>query len=94
MTRADAGAVVAVEVFVKQDVVPPVRVGLKLFSTAVDGPPAVFVAQEDSDQPSAEISWATSKRFISLPEPVGTFHPEIIAVVLIQVQERPNNEDS
>ena len=70
VTRAEPRAVVAVEVFVEQDQVAPVRIVLELFRAAVDRPPAVRIPQEDPVSRS-EISLATSKRFIILPEPVG-----------------------
>src|SRR4051794_14071296 len=51
MARPDTSPVVAVEVFVKQDQTPPVRIRLKLLRPAKHGPPAVVIAQEDSRQP-------------------------------------------
>src|SRR5207249_9209046 len=47
VARADAGAVVAVEVLVEQNDVAPVRVALELLRGAEDRPAAVFAAQED-----------------------------------------------
>src|SRR5262245_31808352 len=44
---AEAGAVVAVEVLVEEDVVAPVRVVLELLGAAVDRPTAAGVAPED-----------------------------------------------
>src|SRR5437879_967716 len=43
MAGAEAGPVVAVEVFVEQDQVTPVRVFLELLRAAVDRPPAILV---------------------------------------------------
>src|SRR3954465_5299259 len=45
---ADPGAVVAVEVFVEQQVVAEVRVFLKLFGPAERGSAAIFVAEEQA----------------------------------------------
>src|SRR5262245_55688521 len=45
MTGAEAGAVVAVKVFVEREVIAPVWVLLKLASAPVDRPPAMVVAQ-------------------------------------------------
>src|SRR5437667_12856375 len=56
MARADAGAVVAVEVFVKPDEVPPVGVGLELGDAPVDRPSPVRRAQENTGQASGELS--------------------------------------
>src|SRR5437867_5780653 len=47
VARADAGAVVAVEVLIEQNQVAPVRVALELLRGAEDRPAAVFAAQED-----------------------------------------------
>src|SRR5258708_2558897 len=46
MAGADSGTVVAVEIFVKQNIVPPVRVGLELFRAAIGRSVALLVAQE------------------------------------------------
>src|SRR5512145_965023 len=56
MARADAGAVVAVEVFVQPDEVPPVRVGLELGDASVDRPSPIRPAQENAGQASGELS--------------------------------------
>src|SRR5262245_37592528 len=55
MAGAEAGAVVAVEVFVEPDEIPPVRVGLKLGDAAVHRPSPIRSAQEDARQASREI---------------------------------------
>jgi hypothetical protein len=48
MTGADASAVIAVEVFVKQDQIAPMRIVLKRFRPAVDWPAAVGIPKEDT----------------------------------------------
>jgi hypothetical protein len=48
MARADAGAVVTVEILMKGDEVSPVGISLKLLRAAEDRPPSVFVAQKDA----------------------------------------------
>ena len=51
MTSAQARAVVAVEVFVEEEQVAPVRVALELFGVAEDGASASrWVTPEDADQ--------------------------------------------
>src|SRR5215472_8640622 len=45
MARAETGPVVAVKVLVKEQVVAPMRILLELPGSAVDGPPAIFIAQ-------------------------------------------------
>ena len=44
VTGADAGAVIAVEIFVEQDQITPMRIVLKRLRTTVDRPAAVGVA--------------------------------------------------
>src|SRR5436309_5234648 len=56
MARADARAVVAVEVFVQPDEVPPVRIGLELGDASVDRPSPIRSAQENTGQASGELS--------------------------------------
>src|SRR2546425_1916137 len=56
MARANAGTVVAVEVFIKPDEIPPVGVGLELGDAPVDRPSPVRSAQENAGQASGELS--------------------------------------
>src|SRR5262249_25485078 len=51
----EAGPVVAVEVLVEQDEVPPVRVGLELLGAAVDRAATVVVPQEDARRSTADL---------------------------------------
>src|SRR5439155_26516778 len=55
MAGAKAGAVVAVEVFVEQDEIAPVRVFLELPRAAVDRPPAILVLEEHVRQPARNL---------------------------------------
>src|SRR5262245_29233767 len=48
MARAEAGAVVAVEVLVEQDEIAPVRILLELRAPSVDRPPPILAPQEDA----------------------------------------------
>jgi hypothetical protein len=47
MARPEAGPIVTVKVFIKEDVVAPVRVGLELLSATIDRPPALLITQEN-----------------------------------------------
>jgi len=51
VTGAQPDTVVAVEVFVEEDVIPPVAIALELFGTTIDGPSTVLVAGEDPAEP-------------------------------------------
>jgi hypothetical protein len=70
VARSQARAVISVEVLVEQDVILPMRIGLKFLCRAVHWSPARLIAQEDPGK-RLEISRATSNKFIKLPEPVG-----------------------
>src|SRR5208283_3060042 len=47
MARPEAGAVIAVEVFVEQDVILPLGIGLEFLRATVHRPPAGFIPKED-----------------------------------------------
>src|SRR5271169_7097448 len=51
MTGADTGAVVAMEIFVEQQVIPPIGIVLEFLGTPKYRPPAGLIAQEDPGQP-------------------------------------------
>ena len=70
VTGPEAGADVAVEVLVEEDQVAPVRVVLELRRAAVDRP-ATGRVRRNMLESRREISFATSKRVIRFPEPVG-----------------------
>src|SRR5687768_13531667 len=51
---AKPGAVVAMEVFVKQQVILPVGICLEFFRAAENRTPAILVTQKDAGQPSGQ----------------------------------------
>ena len=51
MAGTDAGAVVAVKIFVERDEIAPMIIALELFRPAEDRPAAGVVTQKDSRQP-------------------------------------------
>ena len=77
---ADAGAVVAVEVFVERHEIAPMRVVLKFLRAAENRPAARSHRAERYAYSRCEMSPATSQRFIILPEPVGTLDFVLVAV--------------
>jgi hypothetical protein len=88
---AQPGTIVAVEVFKEVDVVAPERITLEFFHTAIDGSPTNFVAQEDAGEPVSNL-FAHFKEVHQFARPGGAFDFEVVAVVEIEVQERPDNE--
>src|SRR5690348_16901349 len=78
MACADAGAVVAVKVFVEQHMIPPVRIPLKQFRAAEHRPPAITVPKERPDEATRKLrGHLPDRRLPSRPE--GIFHPVLIA---------------
>src|SRR3954464_11824429 len=89
---ADAGAVVAMDVFVEQDEIAPVRILLKLCGAAVYRPAAILAPQEDPRKPLAEIFGHFVQRFL-LTRPGGTLHTERIAVIKVGLQQSADDQD-
>src|SRR6267142_1545009 len=80
MARPEPRAVVAVEVFIEQDEVAPVRVLLELAGAAVHRPPAIRVAQEDVGQAARDLLGDLIERHVPAGAG-GTFDGEPVAVV-------------
>src|SRR5437773_10573652 len=55
VARAEAGPVVAVEVFVEQEIVAPVRVRVTPARSPLYGRPALAVPQEDAGHPARDL---------------------------------------
>src|SRR5437867_9470162 len=66
MTGANAGAVVAVEVLVKQEQVAPMRVLLEFLHATVDGTPALGIAQENARQPTRQFRRHLPEGYLAL----------------------------
>src|SRR5689334_4215431 len=82
MTRAQARAVVAMEIFVKQDAVAPVRIFLDLLLAAIHWPATVLVFKEDALKAVRDLFGHLVK--IHLPPRAGrAFHSKVIPVVTV-----------
>src|SRR4051794_28969854 len=91
VTRAETRAVVAVEIFVEQDEVAPVRIVLKLCRSAVYRPVAVCVAQEHLFESPLDLA----RHFEESHSVTGTgraLYFEFVAVEAVQVQEAPHEQ--
>src|SRR5215472_18222923 len=83
MTGSQARSIVAVKIFIEQNQIPPVGIVLKNFCPAVNWPPAVFPAQENSHQPTRNLRRDFPKRHL----PPGTsrkFHCELLAIIKVE----------
>src|SRR5438067_1624327 len=91
MAGADSLAGVAVEVFVKGDVVAPMWIGLELFKVAEDGALAVGAAQEDASEAAGDFGGD----FPKVHHPARSrwaFYFEFVAVVVMELLERLDNQ--
>src|SRR5215510_11295605 len=92
MARANARAVVPVEVFVKQRQIAPMRIALKLFRAAVNRSAPVFAAQEDTRESTRNLI----RYFPQIHEPAGAgwaFDFEIIAQVVMKLLQRLDQQE-
>src|SRR5262252_7181000 len=55
VTGAEAGAIVAVEILVEEEIVAPMRIFLELPGSAVDRSIPVLVSEEDARKPSCNL---------------------------------------
>src|SRR5215467_277044 len=83
---SESCSVVAMEIFVEQDVILPMRIFLKLFGSSINRALAVLVSQENTGRPSSNfLSYLEQSH---LPAGAGgAFDFEVVAVELIQVQQ-------
>src|SRR5262245_34500253 len=55
VTCAQPCAIVTVKIFVKEDVIVPMRIGLELLGSAIDWTPAIRIFKKDIRKPSADL---------------------------------------
>src|SRR5437763_1315555 len=91
MAGAEAGPVVAVEVFVKEDEVAPVGILLEFPGPAVDWSSAVRAFEEDVREPARDFLG----NLVQVHVPAGAgraFDGEVVAVVGVVLQQRANDQ--
>src|SRR5271169_976789 len=82
VTRADACAIVGMEIFVEEEQIFPVRIALEDFGAAGDRPPAVFATNENMNQAAGDFgSHFPEVRFA--PRARGTFDFEVLAIIMV-----------
>ena len=91
MTGTDAGSVVAVEVLVEEQVIPPERIVGELRRAAVERAAAALVAQEDSRQSLGQPLRDLVERR-PVPRSGRILHPEARPIVGVVVDERLDEE--
>src|SRR5262245_45306349 len=88
---ADARAVIAVEEFVEQDQVAPVRISLEFLGRAVDWPLACFVAQEDATQAPGKL--LANLEQVHLAARAGrALDGEAVAIVAVELKQPTHHQ--
>src|SRR5262249_4405797 len=90
MRSTNPRAIVAVKVLVKHQVVPPVRISLKLFYPPIQRSAAVTVANKNTYQPVGDIARHIGQR--NLPTRCRRTHHEVRAVCLAELSQRFNQK--
>src|SRR5258706_15852339 len=80
---AQPASILAVEIFMEQDMVLEVRVRLHLFATAEYGASARLVAPEDARQTAPQLVGNLLHRLCSRGSD-GAFHPKVIAEEFVE----------
>src|SRR5690348_13233854 len=78
---------VTVEVFVEEDEVPPMWVGLKLFEIPENGPAALLVLQEDARHPARQLSRHLPQSH-HLSRPGWKLDLEVVAQIVMKLLQR------
>src|SRR5262245_42733569 len=91
MARAEARAVIAVEVFVEQDQVAPVRIGLEFLRATVDRTPALLVAQEDRGEAPRDLAGDPEQVHLHA-RAAWALDGKARSVERVQVEQRPDEE--
>src|SRR5262249_17471656 len=92
VARTNTRSVVAVEVFVEEDQVAPVLVGLELLRATADGAAAVLVAQEDVVQAAGDLAGGLPER----RGPAGAggeFDAEVVAGEVVELLQRLDEQE-
>src|SRR5262245_10748966 len=83
---AEPAAGVAVVVFMEQDVVLEMRIGLHLLVAAEDGAASLVVAPEDADEAAAQVIGNLLQRYLAAGAD-RTFDPELVAIEVVVLVE-------
>jgi hypothetical protein len=91
VTGSKARAVVSMEVFVEEDVVLPVRIGLEFLRTAVHGAAARLISQEYALQAIGDFA-CNFEQIHQITRPGRAFDLEVVAIVEIELQQSANQQ--
>src|SRR5215470_2938916 len=91
VTGAEAGALVTVEVFIEQEQIAPVRIGLEFSGAPVYGTSALLVTQERTHETLGDLARDLEEGH-ELAGAGRTLHRELVAVEGVEIQE-PTDEE-
>src|SRR5262249_15126204 len=91
MAGADAGTIVAMEIFVEQQVIPPVRIVLEFLGAAEYWPQPILFAQKDPLQPIGDRA-SDLEQVHDVARASRTFDPEFVAIVQIILHQRADQQ--
>lgn len=91
MAGAEAGSVVAVEVFVELDVIAPEGIFLEFALAAIDGPRAVFVLEENAGEAAGDFLGDLVEVHLAAGAG-GAFDGEVVAIVGVVLEQRADDE--
>src|SRR5215831_21276039 len=91
MARTEPRPCVAVEVLVKEDMVPPVRILLEFVGAAVHRTAPVAIPKENPREPVCELR-GDVKQVHQPTGAGGTLDFEVVSVIEVEVQQRPDDE--
>src|SRR5579862_3721828 len=91
MACTKTSSVIAMEVFVEQDVVAPVRIFLELPRSSIDGPPAIFVPQKDTGQAACDLLGHLIESH-ALSRARRTFHGKSVPVVHVILHQGADDQ--
>jgi hypothetical protein len=91
MACADAGSILAMEIFMEWDVITPMRIILKGFIPAKNGAPTSDIAAEQVDQSRGDFIGDLIQSDL-LARMGGVLDEKVIAVVMVKLLERFDNQ--
>lgn len=91
MTRSDSGADVSMEVFVKQNVITPIRIVLKFIVSSEYRPLAILIAQENFREPLRQLC-RNFPQVHHVAGSSGAFDFEVRSQVVMELLERFNDQ--
>lgn len=92
VARADPGAVITVEIFMKRDQIAPVRIVLEFSSAAKNRPSLLRIAKEDLHKPPRDFSGNFPQRH-HFPRACRAFDLETVSEIVVKLLERLDQQE-